>query len=140
MSRESRKPGPIEFRDPVVRQELKRASVWLGLALAIAGVIVLAQPLLLIFAGIVLASMLDGGTRLLGRVLPIGRGWRLAIVTLAGVGFLVWTFYLRRHASWSPGGAPARGDHRPGRPDPRLGQRHGHRRRAASTSSSSAAS
>ena len=37
--------------------------------------------------------MLDGGTRLLGRVLPIGRGWRLTIVTLAAVGFVVWTFY-----------------------------------------------
>ena len=86
-------PGPAEMRDPLVRHELKRASVWFGLALAIAAVIVLAQPLLLIFAGIVLASMLDGGTRLLGRVLPIGRGWRLAIVTLAAVGFIVWTFY-----------------------------------------------
>jgi len=85
--------GPIEFRDPVVRQELKKATVWAGVALAIIGVIVLAEPLLLIFAGIVLASMLDGGTRLLGRVLPIGRGWRLAIVTLAAVGFIVWTFY-----------------------------------------------
>ena len=30
--------------------------------------------------------MLDGGTRLLGRVLPIGRGWRLTIVLLAVVG------------------------------------------------------
>jgi len=85
--------GPIELRDPVIRHELKRASVWIGLVLAVAGVIVLAQPLLLIFAGIVLAAMLDGGARLLGRVLPIGRGWRLAIVTLAGLGFLVWTFY-----------------------------------------------
>jgi predicted PurR-regulated permease PerM len=80
------------MRDPLVRQELKRASVWFGLALAIAAVIFLAQPLLLIFAGIVLASMLDGGTRLLGRVLPIGRGWRLAIVTIAAIGFIVWTF------------------------------------------------
>jgi predicted PurR-regulated permease PerM len=35
--------------------------------------------------------MLDGGTRLLGRVLPIGRGWRLAIVTIAVVGFVIWT-------------------------------------------------
>ena len=86
-------PGPAEMRDPLVREELKRASVWFGLALAIAAVIFLAQPLLLIFAGIVLASMLDGGTRLLGRVLPIGRGWRLAIVTLAAVGFLVWVFW-----------------------------------------------
>jgi predicted PurR-regulated permease PerM len=86
-------PGPAEMRDPFIREELKRASVWFGLALAIAAVIFLAQPLLLIFAGIVLASMLDGGTRLLGRVLPIGRGWRLAIVTLAAVGFIVWVFY-----------------------------------------------
>jgi predicted PurR-regulated permease PerM len=86
-------PGPAELRDPLIRQELKRASVWFGLALAIGAVVFLAQPLLLIFAGIVLASMLDGGTRLLGRVLPIGRGWRLAIVTLAVVGFIVWVFY-----------------------------------------------
>jgi predicted PurR-regulated permease PerM len=86
-------PGPAEMRDPIIRQELKRASVWFGLALAIAAVIVLAQPLLLIFAGIVLASMLDGGTRLLGRVLPIRRGFRLAIVTLLAVAFIVWTFY-----------------------------------------------
>jgi predicted PurR-regulated permease PerM len=85
--------GPTEFRDPLVRQELKRASVWFGLGLIILALIFLAQPLLLIFAGVVLASMLDGGTRLLGRVMPIGRGWRLAIVTLAGVGFIVWTFY-----------------------------------------------
>jgi predicted PurR-regulated permease PerM len=85
--------GPIELRDPIVRQELKRAMVWAGVVLAILGVIVLAEPLLLIFAGIVLAAMLDGGARLLGRVLPIGRGWRLAIVTVAAIGFIVWTFY-----------------------------------------------
>ncbi|HEX2763932.1 MAG TPA: AI-2E family transporter [Allosphingosinicella sp.] len=86
-------PGPAEMRDPLVRQELKKASVWFGLALAIAAVIVLAQPLLLIFAGVVLASMLDGGTRLLGRVLKIRRGFRLAIVTLIAVAFIIWTFY-----------------------------------------------
>jgi predicted PurR-regulated permease PerM len=85
--------GPVELRDPLVRQELKRASIWIGLVLAVVGVFVLAQPLLLIFAGIVLASMLDGGTRLLGRVLPIGRNWRLLIVTLAAIGFVVWTIY-----------------------------------------------
>lgn len=84
--------GPIEFRDPIVRKELKKAMVWAGVVLAILGVIVLAEPLMLIFAGIVLAAMLDGGTRLLGRVLPIGRGWRLAIVTIAAIGFIIWTF------------------------------------------------
>ncbi len=88
--RKPEQPGPTELRDPLIVNELKRASVWLGLAVAIFLVGFLAQPLLLIFAGIVLASMLDGGTRLLGRVLPIPRGWRLAIVTLAAIGFVVW--------------------------------------------------
>jgi predicted PurR-regulated permease PerM len=86
-------PGPGELRDPFVREELKRASVWFGLALIILGIVFLAQPLLLIFAGIVLASMLDGGTRLLGRFLPIRRGFRLALVTLLVIVFVAWTFY-----------------------------------------------
>lgn len=84
-------PGPTEMRDPLVRQELKRAAVWMGLGLAILGVIFLAQPLLLILAGIVFASILDGGTRLLGRLLPIARGWRLAIITLLGFAFIIAT-------------------------------------------------
>src|SRR5205085_187907 len=85
--------GPTELRDPVVREEMKKAAVWYGIGLAILAIVFLAQPLLLILAGVVLASMLDGGTRLLGRVLPIGRGWRLAIVTLAAVAFIAWTLY-----------------------------------------------
>jgi predicted PurR-regulated permease PerM len=55
--------------------------------------ILLAQPIMLIIGGLVFAVVLDGGTRLLGRVLPIGRGWRLAIVTIAGFAFIGWTFY-----------------------------------------------
>jgi len=86
-------PGPAEFRDPMLRDELRRAAVWMGLALVIAGVIVLAEPLLLIIGGLVFSVILDGGTRLLGRVLPIRRGWRLAIVALAGFGFIGWVFY-----------------------------------------------
>jgi predicted PurR-regulated permease PerM len=87
------RPGPMEMRDPLVRQELKRATVWIGCILLVAAVILLAQPLLLIVAGIVFAAMLDGGTRLLGRVLPIGRGWRLGIVALLAVAFLVGTIW-----------------------------------------------
>ena len=89
----SEQRGPSELRDPLIRQEMKKAAVWLGMAVFLMAIFVLAQPLLLILAGIVFASVLDGGTRLLGRVLPIGRGWRLAIVTLAGIAFIVWTFY-----------------------------------------------
>lgn len=86
--------GPSEMRDPLVREELKRAAVWIGLALAVAAVIVLAQPLLLIIGGMVFAAMLDGGARLLKRVLPIGRGWRLTIVALIALGFIAGTVWL----------------------------------------------
>jgi predicted PurR-regulated permease PerM len=63
------------------------------MALLIVGVIVLSQPLLLIVGGMVFAVVLDGGARLLGRALPIGRGWRLAMVTIAGFAFVGWVFY-----------------------------------------------
>ena len=87
------RPGPAEFRDPVVRRELQKATVWLGVALAIAGIIVLAQPLLLIVGGAIFAVFLDGGVRLLGRYLPIPRGWRLLLVLLLGFGFLGWVIW-----------------------------------------------
>jgi len=87
-------PGPSDFRDPLLRHELARASVWLGLALAIVLAALLVQPLLLIIGGIVFASMLDGGARLLGRVLPVGRGIRLAIVCVLAILFLGWTGFL----------------------------------------------
>ena len=55
---------------------------------AVVGLAVLAvyvcQALLVIFGALVFATMLDGGARLLGRVLKIGRNWRLAIVLVAG--------------------------------------------------------
>ena len=86
--------APTEVRAPETRAEIRRAAVWIGMVCAVALVVLLVQPLLIIFAGIVFAAMLDGGVRLLGRVLPIGRGWRLLIVCLLTVGFLVATFWL----------------------------------------------
>ena len=93
VDRHVEEPGPTEFSDPLIKREVARAAIWLGMALAIAGIIFLAQPLLLIIGGLVFSVILDGGARLLGRVLPIGRGWRLLIVTLAGFGFIGWVFY-----------------------------------------------
>jgi predicted PurR-regulated permease PerM len=83
-------PGPNELRDPFVRQELKRAGVWIGLSVGVILLWMLAQPLLLIVGGIVFAAMLDGGTRLLGRILPIPRSLRLLIVALSVIAFLTW--------------------------------------------------
>ena len=87
------RPGPAEFRDPLVRREMQRAAVWFGMALLIVGVIVLAQPLLLIVGGMIFAVFLDGGARLLGRFLPVPRGLRLLLVLLIGFGFLGWVFW-----------------------------------------------
>ena len=89
---EAQAPGPSEFSDPLVRGEMKRAGVWIGMVVAVALVALLAQPILLILAAIVFAAGLDGGARLLGRVLPIGRGWRLAIILLAILAFLASVF------------------------------------------------
>ena len=84
--------GPTDIHDPVLQKEAKRAAVWIGLAAGLALVVYLAQPLLIIFGGMVFAAMIDGGVRLLGRVLPIGRGWRVAMVVVFTIVFLVWTF------------------------------------------------
>ncbi|WP_245857629.1 AI-2E family transporter [Sphingomonas ginsenosidimutans] len=86
--------SPHEVRSDATRDEIRRAAVWLGMASAIALVVLLVQPLLIILGGLVFAALLDGGVRLLGRALPIGRGWRLLIVCLLTVAFLVGTFYL----------------------------------------------
>ena len=84
--------GPTELYDPLIRIEIKKAAVWIGMATLAVALVWLAQPILLIIGGLVLAAMFDGGARLLGRVLPIPRGFRLTIVVLAVFGFLYWTF------------------------------------------------
>ncbi len=86
-------PGPADLSTGAVRLEARKAAIWLGMALAIAALITLAQPILLIIGGMVFAVILDGGARLLGRALPIARSWRLAIVAVAGFSFIAWVFY-----------------------------------------------
>lgn len=82
--------GPTDISDPMMRQEARRAFVWLGIASLIALSVLLAHSLLVIFGGIVFAALIDGGARLLGRVLRIPRGWRIAIVLISAVAFLSW--------------------------------------------------
>ena len=50
---------PNEMRDPLVRAELKRATVWFGIAIGLALVVLMIQPLMLIFAGLVFAALTD---------------------------------------------------------------------------------
>lgn len=86
----TRMAGPTDYADPEIRLEIKRAAVWIGMAGLVALIVYLAQPLLVIFGGLVFAATIDGGARLLGRVLPIARGWRVALVIIAAVAFLAW--------------------------------------------------
>ncbi|MBW4331065.1 AI-2E family transporter [Stakelama sp. CBK3Z-3] len=87
-------PGPNDMHDPLTRAELRKAVVWFSVALGIGLVVLLIQPLLIIFGALVFAAMLDGGVRLLGKVLPIPRGLRLLIVVLLATAFVLGTFYL----------------------------------------------
>jgi putative permease len=87
------KAGPTDISDPVLRQEAKRAFVWLGMASLLVLAIYLSGSLLIIFGGMVFAALIDGGARLLERVLPIARGWRVTIVLLLAVAFIAWVIY-----------------------------------------------
>ena len=86
--------GPAEINDPALRGEVRRAAVWIGMAAALALTVYLAEPLLIIFGGMVFAAMIDGGARLLGRVLKIGRLWRVTIVLVASALVVIWLLRL----------------------------------------------
>jgi predicted PurR-regulated permease PerM len=85
--------SPAHISDPRVRQEYTRAFVWAVTIGAVVLTVYLSSALLAIFGAMVFAAMIDGGARLLGRILPIARGWRVGIVLLATVAFLVWLGY-----------------------------------------------
>ena len=85
--------SPTSITSPVLRLEAKRAMVWVAVVGFAVLAIYISNALLVLFGAMVFAAMLDGGARLLGRVLPIGRGWRLGLVLLFSVGFLVWLGY-----------------------------------------------
>src|SRR5699024_2422094 len=88
------RPGPADAHSATFWLEIRRAFIWVCVVGAAALMVLLIEPILLILGSIVIAVVLDGGTRLLGRVLPIARGARLALVTLAVFLFLLWTIYL----------------------------------------------
>ncbi|MGV3555896.1 MAG: AI-2E family transporter [Croceibacterium sp.] len=85
--------SPTHIANPQLRFEAKKALVWAAVIGFVALSVLLAQTLLVLFGAMVFACMLDGGARLLGRALNIGRGWRLAIVLIALVAFIAWLFH-----------------------------------------------
>ncbi|MEP2234426.1 MAG: AI-2E family transporter [Alteripontixanthobacter sp.] len=89
-SSEASGASPSRITDPKLRMEAKRAFVWAAVIGLLALAIYIAEPLLVIFGAAVFASMIDGGARLLGRVLPIGRGFRVGIVLLLTLIFFYW--------------------------------------------------
>lgn len=85
--------SPTHIASPKLRYEAQRAAIWVSIiGLAVLAVYV-AQSLLVIFGALVFAAMLDGGARLLGRVLPIGRSWRVGIVLLFAFLFSAWLIH-----------------------------------------------
>jgi putative permease len=83
-------PSPTQIESPELRREANRALIW-GLVIGLLVLaIYLSQSLLVVFGALVIACMLDGGARLLGRWVPIGRGWRVMIVLVLTVAFITW--------------------------------------------------
>lgn len=85
-----RRIGPTDITDPLIRHEARKAFVWIGMATLFALGMFLSQSLLVIFGGVVFAALIDGAARAVERVLPIPRGWRVALVMLAGLAFALW--------------------------------------------------
>lgn len=82
--------SPTHISSPELRFEAKRAAVWVGIVGLALLIVYISQSLLVIFGAMVFAAMLDGGARLLERVLPIGRNLRLFMVLLLAVAFFTW--------------------------------------------------
>lgn len=92
-SSRSEQASPTRISDPRMRGEFRRAAIWTAVVGGAFIAWTIAQPILIIIGALVFAAMIDGGARLLGRVLAIKRGWRVAIVLLFAVAFLAWLGY-----------------------------------------------
>lgn len=82
--------SPSNISDPRLRQEYARAFVWAATFGAAVLLVYLSSALLAIFGAMVFAAMIDGGSRLVGRILPVARGVRVGLVLVCALLFLVW--------------------------------------------------
>lgn len=85
--------SPTRIANPLLRHEAQRAMIWVGVVGTALLLVYIAHPLLVIFGAMVFAAMIDGGARLLGRALKIGRGWRIGLVLLGTVAFFAWLVF-----------------------------------------------
>ena len=75
--------------EPIPRFTLAEALGVLAVALGIFIVWRTSSSLLVIFAGILLASFIDSCALALGRIVPVGRVWRLSLVIVVMAGLMV---------------------------------------------------
>lgn len=82
--------SPARISNPELRHEAAKATIWVAIAGTAALAIYISQSLLVIFGAMVFAAMIDGGARLLGKVLPLARGARIGIVLVGATAFFMW--------------------------------------------------
>ena len=85
--------SPAYIASPRLRYEVNRALIWVAVIGLVALAVYISQAILVIFAALVFASMIDGGARLIGRYLAIPRALRIAMVLLGAIAFLIWLGY-----------------------------------------------
>ncbi|MBD3728426.1 MAG: AI-2E family transporter [Sphingomonadales bacterium] len=85
--------SPTRISSPELRHEARKALVWTLVVGFVILTVYLAQSLLVIFGAMVFGAMIDGGARLIGRWLKVGRMVRVAIVLILASAFIVWLFY-----------------------------------------------
>ena len=85
--------SPAYISNPRLRHEVSKALIWVGVIGSVALAVYISQALLVIFASLVFASLIDGGARLIGRYLAIPRALRIVMVLLGAIAFLIWLGY-----------------------------------------------
>ncbi|MBB3033207.1 AI-2E family transporter [Alteriqipengyuania lutimaris] len=85
--------SPAYISNPLLRQEVGKALIWVSVIGLVALAIYISQALLVIFAALVFASLVDGGSRLIGRYIGLPRPARIAMVLLGAIAFLIWLGY-----------------------------------------------
>ena len=85
---------PGEGIAPIIPEPIPRFTLAeaLGVLAVVLGIFIVwrtSSSLLVIFAGILLASFIDSCALALGRIVPVGRVWRLSLVIVVMAGLMV---------------------------------------------------